>query len=295
MAKTPANFKKIESLVEIVSALRGPDGCPWDKEQTHESLTQYAVEETFELVESIESAGPHRDQKMKDELGDVLFQVVLHSQLASERGAFTLEDVIQNVSEKLVRRHPHVFGDVKVSSSEDVVKNWEEIKKLEASANSGSAESSDSHGKTAPIGAPQNPYALKVPPLPALQRAYKIGKRTEKHKFDWENLEGVMLKVEEEFNELREALDNDVESEIEHELGDVLFSLAQLGRHLKMEPEQILRKANSRFEERFNLMVEFATADGKDWGLLTTDAKEQYWVKAKNYLKTKMNVDPTPP
>ncbi|WP_413560989.1 nucleoside triphosphate pyrophosphohydrolase [Bdellovibrio sp. HCB209] len=268
MAKTPANFKKIESLVELVASLRGPDGCPWDKEQTHESLTQYAIEETFELVESIESTSPARDQKMKDELGDVLFQVVLHAQLASERGAFTLDDVIQNVSEKLVRRHPHVFGDVKVGNSDEVVKNWDEIKKAEAA------------------GSSENPYALKVPPLPALQRAYKIGKRTEKHKFDWENVEGVMLKVEEEYEELREALDNDVDSEIEHELGDALFSLAQLGRHLKMEPEQVLRKANSRFEERFNKMVEFAGAEGKDWGALSTEEKEQYWIKAKNFLKS---------
>ncbi|MEK2690714.1 nucleoside triphosphate pyrophosphohydrolase [Bdellovibrio sp. GT3] len=265
MAKTPADLRNIESLVEIVASLRGPDGCPWDKDQTHESLTQYAVEETFELVEAIETKGLERDQKMKDELGDVLFQVLLHSQLASERGAFTLNDVIENVAEKLVRRHPHVFGDVKVSNSADVVKNWEEIKKQEKG--SGPA------------------YSLNVPALPALQRAYKIGKRTEKFKFDWENVEGVMMKVEEEFDELREALDNDVESEIEHELGDVLFSLAQLGRHLKMEPEQVLRKGNARFEERFNKMVELATAEGVDWGLLTTEQKESYWLKAKALLK----------
>ncbi|WP_413587208.1 nucleoside triphosphate pyrophosphohydrolase [Bdellovibrio sp. HCB274] len=265
MAKTPANLRNIESLVEIVASLRGPDGCPWDKEQTHESLTQYAVEETFELVEAIESTGVARDQKMKDELGDVLFQVLLHSQLASERGAFTLDDVIENVAEKLVRRHPHVFGDVKVSSSADVVKNWEEIKKQEKGAKS--------------------EYSLNVPALPALQRAYKIGKRTEKFKFDWENVEGVMLKVEEEFDELREALDNDVDSEIEHELGDVLFSLAQLGRHLNMEPEQVLRKGNARFEERFNKMVELARAEGIDWGTLTTEGKEGYWLKAKALLK----------
>ncbi|WP_413581140.1 nucleoside triphosphate pyrophosphohydrolase [Bdellovibrio sp. HCB288] len=265
MAKTPADLRNIESLVEIVASLRGPDGCPWDKEQTHESLTQYAVEETFELVEAIETKGVERDQKMKDELGDVLFQVLLHSQLASERGAFTLNDVIENVAEKLVRRHPHVFGDVKVSNSADVVKNWEEIKKQEK----GSAPA----------------YSLNVPALPALQRAYKIGKRTEKFKFDWENVDGVMLKVEEEFDELREALDNDVESEIEHELGDVLFSLAQLGRHLKMEPEQVLRKGNARFEERFNKMVELAKAEGVDWGALSTEEKEGYWLKAKALLK----------
>jgi tetrapyrrole methylase family protein/MazG family protein len=265
MAKTPSDLRKIESLVEIVASLRGPDGCPWDKEQTHESLTQYAIEETFELVEAIETQSSERDHKIKDELGDVLFQVILHSQLASERGAFTLTDVIENVAEKLVRRHPHVFGDVKVADSAEVVKNWEEIKKKEVGSNPD--------------------YSLKVPPLPALQRAYKIGKRTEKYKFDWENIDGVMLKVEEEFDELREALDNDVESEIEHELGDVLFSLAQLGRHLKMEPEQVLRKGNARFEERFNKMIEFASADGKDWGTLTVDQKEQYWLRAKNALK----------
>ncbi len=267
MAKTPSDLRKIESLVEIVAALRAPDGCPWDKEQTHESLTQYAIEETFELVEAIEApvSSASRDQKIKDELGDVLFQVLLHSQLASERGAFTLADVIENVAEKLVRRHPHVFGDVKVADAAEVVKNWEEIKKREQGA--------------------KPDYALKVPPLPALQRAYKIGKRTEKYKFDWENVDGVMLKVEEEFDELREALDNDVESEIEHELGDVLFSLAQLGRHLKMEPEQVLRKGNARFEERFNKMVEFASADGKDWGALSVEEKEGYWLRAKDALK----------
>ncbi|QDK45090.1 nucleoside triphosphate pyrophosphohydrolase [Bdellovibrio sp. ZAP7] len=273
MAKTPAELRNIESLVEIVASLRGPDGCPWDKEQTHESLTQYAIEETFELVEAIESAPAERDRKMKDELGDVLFQVILHSQLASERGAFTLADVIENVAEKLVRRHPHVFGDVKVADSAEVVKNWEEIKKKETDIGGG-ARSGTRHD-----------YALKVPPLPALQRAYKIGKRTEKYKFDWENVEGVMLKVEEEFDELREALDNDVDSEIEHELGDVLFSLAQLGRHLGMEPEQVLRKGNTRFEERFNKMVEFASADGKDWGALNVEEKEQFWLKAKAALK----------
>lgn len=265
MAKTPSELRNIESLVEIVASLRGPDGCPWDKEQTHESLTQYAIEETFELVEAIEDGSAERDRKMKDELGDVLFQVVLHSQLASERGAFTLADVIENVAEKLVRRHPHVFGNVKVADAAEVVKNWDEIKKKEVGS--------------------KPEYALKVPPLPALQRAYKIGKRTEKYKFDWENVEGVMLKVEEEFDELREALDNDVDSEIEHELGDVLFSLAQLGRHLGMEPEQVLRKGNARFEERFNKMVEFASADGKDWGALNAEEKEQFWLKAKAALK----------
>ncbi|MBO9667184.1 MAG: nucleoside triphosphate pyrophosphohydrolase [Bdellovibrio sp.] len=268
MAKIPSNLQNIESLVEIVASLRGPDGCPWDKEQTHESLTQYAIEETHELVEAIETPSAARDQKIKEELGDVLFQVILHSQLASERGAFTLEDVIKNVSEKLVRRHPHVFGDVSVADSAEVARNWEEIKKQEAAKEPA-----------------KSAYALNVPPLPALQRAYKIGKRTEKLQFDWDNAEGVMLKVEEEYDELREALDEGSDAEIEHELGDVLFSLAQLGRHLKMDPEQVLRKGNLRFETRFNKMIEFALADRKDWGKLSLEEKEGYWLKAKEALK----------
>lgn len=271
MASIPSNLRQIESLVEIVSSLRGPDGCPWDKEQTHESLTQYAIEETHELVEALEHPeGAQKDQKMKEELGDVLFQVVLHAQLASERGAFTLNDVIASISEKLVRRHPHVFAGVAVTDSAEVVRNWESIKKQEKA---GQGEVS--------------PYALNVPPLPALQRAYKIGKRTDKLQFDWDDAEGVMVKVEEEFAELREALDEGSTSEVEHELGDVLFSLAQLGRHLEMEPEQVLRKANTRFEGRFNKMIEIAQSEGKDWGALTLDEKEAFWLKAKALLKNK--------
>jgi tetrapyrrole methylase family protein/MazG family protein len=235
-------------------------------------LTQYAIEETHELVEAIEAPLPEKikDQKIKEELGDVLFQVILHSQLASERGAFTLEDVIASISEKLVRRHPHVFADVKVADSAEVIRNWEEIKKAEAAQKS--------EGSAA--------FSLNVPPLPALQRAYKIGKRTEKLQFDWDNVEGVMLKVEEEFEELREALEEGSDKEINHELGDVLFSLAQLGRHLKMDPEQVLRKANTRFETRFSKMIDVATSEHKDWHALTLEEKESFWLKAKKILKS---------
>lgn len=269
MSQVPTNLRHISSLVEIVAKLRGPDGCPWDKEQTHESLTQYAIEETHELVEALEApAHKNKDSLIKEELGDVLFQVILHSQLAAERGAFTIEDVIAGISEKLIRRHPHVFADTKVADTAEVIQNWEKIKKEEKNQ-----QQKDSA------------FALNVPPLPALQRAYKIGKRTEKLHFDWPDLEGVLLKVDEEIAELREALDSENDREIEHELGDVLFSLAQLARHLHLEPEQILRKANSRFESRFHLMVEMATSDGQDWGHLSLEQKEVYWQKAKNFLK----------
>lgn len=268
MAHIPSNLRQLESLVEIVKSLRAPDGCPWDKEQTHESLTQYVIEETHELVEALElPESSLKDEKIKEELGDVLFQVILHAQLATERGAFTLNDIIEGISEKLVRRHPHVFADLKVSDSEEVIRNWEKIKKQEKAAKD------------------EDAYALNVPPLPALQRAYKIGKRTEKMQFDWDDAEGVMLKVEEEFEELREAIEEGGDKAIAHELGDVLFSLAQLGRHLEMEPEYVLRRANQRFEGRFNKMVEIARLEKKDWGALTLEEKEAYWQKAKAALK----------
>ena len=272
MPHIPSNLRHIESLVEIVASLRGPGGCPWDKEQTHESLTQYAIEETHELVEALElpASDTTKDLKMKEELGDVLFQVVLHAQLAAERGAFTLEDVIAGISEKLVRRHPHVFADTQVADTAEVIRNWEEIKKQEKASS-----------------AAPSPYALNVPPLPALQKAYKIGKRTEKLKFDWEDMDGVLAKVEEEYQVLREALDEGTDSEIEHELGDALFSLAQLGRHVQMEPEQVLRKANQRFENRFNTMVELVAKDHKDFSAMTLEQKEEYWQKAKLLLKKK--------
>jgi tetrapyrrole methylase family protein/MazG family protein len=286
----PTNLRQIESLVEIVAQLRGPNGCPWDKEQTHQSLTQYAIEETHELVEVLEMPEhANKDHKMKEELGDVLFQVVLHAQLAAERGAFTLNDVIESISEKLVRRHPHVFSDVSVADSAEVLRNWDEIKKQEKeqalSKAAATANASTGAVQDSLIVAENSPYALNVPPLPALQRAYKIGKRTEKLRFDWDNASDAMLKVEEEFGELREALDSDVMYEIEYELGDVLFSLSQLSRHLKLDPEQVLRKGNRRFERRFNKMIEIAHAEGVDWSALDLEGKDVFWRKAKEFFK----------
>jgi tetrapyrrole methylase family protein/MazG family protein len=248
-------------------------------------------------VEALEApAHASKDQKIMSELGDVLFQVVLHAQLASERGAFTLDDVIASISEKLVRRHPHVFSDVEVADSAEVVKNWDEIKKQEklaeqAALNAISPSATGSSSATSAVTSNESPYALNVPPLPALQRAYKIGKRTEKLRFDWDNAGDAMLKVEEEFGELREALDSDVMAEIEYELGDVFFSLAQLSRHLKLDPEQVLRKGNRRFERRFNKMTEIAAAEGVDWSALDLNGKDAYWLKAKAFFKANPVID----
>ena len=263
MPKPPTELSQLKALVEVVASLRGPGGCPWDLEQTHQSLSKYVIEEAHELAEALESK---KDSQIKDELGDVLFQVVLHCQLAEERGAFSMKDVIQNINEKLIRRHPHVFSEEKVSGREEVIANWEEIKKKEK----------------ADSDAPKDPFELRVPTgLPALQRAAKIGFRTEKLKFDWENAEQVREKVREEVAELEEALDLQSEAEIRHELGDVIFSLAQLARHLEMDPEQIGREANRRFELRFKTMMNLRAERCLNWDLMSQGDKEALWVEAK--------------
>lgn len=260
MPQPPQDLRRLESLLQILRDLRGPDGCPWDKEQTHQSLTPYALEETAELIEALESGD---DQRTKDELGDVLFQVVLHCQLAQERGAFGFEDVMENLSAKMIRRHPHVFAGTQAKDSGEVIRNWDSIKKAERPT-------------------PASPGTLDVPiHLPALQRAAKIGHRTRKLKFDWPDAESVMGKVREELREFDEALEGDRDDEIRHELGDVFFSLAQLSRHLGYDPEQILRTANRRFETRFEAMMALCRAQGLTWENLDDDAKETLWSQIK--------------
>lgn len=262
MPQAPDNFNLFESLMQIVRSLRGPDGCPWDKEQTHHSLTTYAIEEVYEFVEAVESGN---DALIKDELGDVLFQVALHAALAEERNAFRIQDVIANINEKLVRRHPHVFSDKQVSGIDDVWKNWEEIKKNEKK-NSPKKDSG-------PFDFPSH--------LPALQRANKIGVKSQKLQFDWANSDDVLKKVWEEINELQVEKAKGDQAAMEDEFGDVLFSLAQWARHQNIDPEQALRKANRKFETRFNAMMKIVETDQKNWNDLTDPEKEDFWSKAK--------------
>ncbi|MEZ0392191.1 MAG: nucleoside triphosphate pyrophosphohydrolase [Pseudobdellovibrionaceae bacterium] len=221
---------EFQTLVEVVARLRGPDGCPWDKEQNQQTLAPYAIEEAFELAEAIEK----KDQpEIKEELGDFLFQVILQAQVAQDEGHFSLLEVIKKLNEKMIRRHPHVFGDVKADSTAEVWKNWDKLKSQESP-------------KAKPVFSyPKN--------LPALQAAQKIGSKTKRLQFDWTEVSEVFAKVQEEISELQIELDSTPHSpqKLEHEIGDVLFSMAQLARHLNLEPEQCLRSANRRFEERF--------------------------------------------
>jgi len=253
MEKPPKNLREFDALLNVVKALRGPEGCPWDKEQTPETLAPYALEEAYELAEAIEEGDP---EKIKEELGDVLLQVILHAHIAQQENKFSISDVIEGICSKLVRRHPHVFAEVKVKDSTEVLKNWEEIKSQEKSARY------------------RDRFSIPVH-LPALQRSGKMGDKTNKLNFDWNNALHVFEKVEEEFIELKEALGlkrkhkkNQKKSKmklshVKEELGDLLFSLAQLARHLKSEPEQILRDANRKFEKRFFKMKKMAEKNGK--------------------------------
>lgn len=253
--------KSFDQLVQIMSKLRGPGGCPWDHEQTHQSLTKFLIEETYEVISAIDNNNmPH----LCEELGDLLLQIVFHAQMASERGDFTIEDVSKEISEKLIRRHPHVFADTKVKDASEVVKNWNKIKAQEKS------------NKT------QESLLSSVPgQLPALMQAYKLSKRAGRVGFDWKEPKEVLPKIEEELNELKEAVQKKDPAEIEHEFGDILFALTNLARHLNIDAEESLRQSNNRFRERFATMEELIKRDNKKMEELTPEQWEVYWQKAK--------------
>lgn len=260
MPQPPETLNSFEALLQVIRDLRGPEGCPWDKEQTHVTLTPYAIEEVHEMVEAIESGD---DEHICEELGDVLFQVVLHAQLSTERGAFTINEVIEAITSKIVRRHPHVFAQTKVSGSDDVLANWEEIKRL---------EKKDKPAKNGVFDVP--------PGLPALQRAHKIGEKTAKMNFDWPDAAPVLAQLKAEIAELEAAIAEKNPEHIQHELGDVLFSAAQLARHLDCEPESALRETNRRFSGRFEKMVSYA-GSLEMFIKLPAVEKEILWSRAK--------------
>lgn len=263
MPRPPQNLREFKGLVTIIEALRGPDGCPWDKEQTHSSLTRFAIEEAHELAEAIDSDSP---VEIKSELGDLLLQVLLHAQIASEVGRFDISDVIETLSEKMVRRHPHVFSNVEVADANEVTQNWETIK---ANENSGKRKNTEEFTFDLPKG------------LPSLLASFKIGEKTKKYNFDWQAPADVFAKVEEELQETKEALAQRDKNMLSHEIGDLLFSVAQLARHLEIDPEQALRTTNRRFETRFSTMIKIAKTNHQDFKSLNSEELEELWQKAK--------------
>jgi tetrapyrrole methylase family protein/MazG family protein len=265
MPQAPTNLHLFASLVEVVKILRGPSGCPWDREQTQVSLTQYAIEEAHELVDAIEEG----DTKgIIGELGDLLLQVVLHAEIARQDGCFDINDVILSINEKMVRRHPHVFGSVEVKNSTEVLANWTKIKAEEKKERF-----------------PESYQTFDLPKnLPALQKAQKIGKKSRDFNFDWDSSLDVMEKVSEEMGELNLALQENDKPHIAEELGDLLFSLSQLARHHKLDAEQCLRKANRKFEKRFFSMMAIGGCDPTAFASLPRDEKETLWNKAKEQV-----------
>ena len=247
---------KIESLIETVKTLRGPEGCPWDREQTMKSLKPCLIEEAYEVLEVMEEGG----KKLKEELGDLLLQICMQSEIQSEAGNFDIYDVAESINEKLIRRHPHVFGNTEVENSEEVMVNWEEIKKTE-----------DSHKdrESAIDGIPTT--------LPAVQKAYKIQKKAAKVGFDWENADGAMLKLEEEIEEVREAVKQGDNLNIEEEIGDMLFAVINIARKLKVDPEEALNRTIKKFDKRFRYIE-------KNTDIKKADLKEmeKLWQEAKN-------------
>lgn len=250
-------MSSFQQLIEIVKKLRGPQGCPWDKAQTHKSLTPYAIEEAHELEEAIEN---NDTENLKEELGDLLFQSVLHSEIARQNGDFDIDDVIKHLNHKMTSRHPHVFANAKVSSSDEVVQTWENIK---------AEEKKDSD----PFDIPNS--------FPALLRAHKIGKRSKKVGFDWDTPEQVLLKVKEELQELEQAMVSKNKNHMEEEMGDLLFSLSQLTRHLDLDAEKSLRKANNKFINRFKQMIQL----NPQFETLSRQEKESLWIVVKSQNK----------
>ena len=259
MIQPPENLRQFESLLEIVKALRGPGGCPWDKEQSHRSLAPFAIEEAHEFAAAVEAG----DQtEMIDELGDLLLQVALNAEIGRGEGRFSAPDVIEAVSTKMVRRHPHVFANARAEDATEVLRNWAEIKKAEKPNRA------------------QSSFDVPIA-LPALARAEKIGAKTKTARFDWSNWREVFAKIDEERDELKVACEGGSRAEQEHELGDLLFSAAQLARHLSIDAEQSLRAANARFERRYFAMRALAKDEGEDFEALTPERKENYWRRAK--------------
>lgn len=277
--------ERFSKLVELMATLRAPNGCPWDRKQTHESLKPYLLEETYEVLETIDQ----RDHaKLREELGDVLLQVLFHSQIAAEAGTFTVDDVLELLATKLIRRHPHVFGNgdqtTLPTNGEQVLSQWEEIKRAERKAAGGTQSALDGVPKT----------------LPALLRAYQTQARAARVGFDWPHnaagLEQVFGKVAEEIAELRDAVSqspSDTEptptqptgsARIEAELGDILFSLVNLARFLKVNPEEALRGSTNRFTDRFHLVEAQAAEKGRSLSDMTLAEMDALWEAAKQRL-----------
>ena len=251
-----------QTLVDIVAKLRAPGGCPWDREQTHDSLKRNLLEESYEVIEAIDQGNP---AILSEELGDLMVQIAFHADIAQEAGDFQLEDVLRNINSKLVRRHPHVFADGHAEDAREVERNWEQIKAAERQAK----------------GEKKSPVEGIPADLPALAYAQLMQDRVGKAGFEWDDISGVLDKLVEEVAELTAAV---TQEEKEHELGDILFTIVNLTRWTGAQAEDVLRQANKRFGRRYLSMESLAVERGHDFNALSLDEKEQIWQEAKRIV-----------
>jgi len=251
----------LTDLVELMAKLRGSEGCPWDRKQTTESLKPFLIEECYEVVEALDEGTP---SKVKEELGDLLFQIVFHARLAEEQGDFTMQDVIASNIEKMIRRHPHVFGNARLSTDKEVLANWEDIKKKEKGYE---------ERKSILEGVPRH--------LPSLLRAHSLQERAARVGFDWSRIDEALPKLDEEIAEFKESLKHEDAAGIEEELGDIFFMLVNISRFLGVNPEEALRKTISKFIRRFRYIEEHAANEGRSLNDMTLEDMERLWQNSK--------------
>lgn len=249
----------LDKLLTIMERLRSRDGCPWDKVQTRESLKPYIIEEAYELIEAIEE---HDPEKIREELGDLLFQVVFQCEIAREKGEFDMSGVIQKIAEKMISRHPHVFGETECRTPGEVVKQWEVLKKQEGKLRDSLLE-----------GVPKT--------MSSLLRAHRLQKRAAQAGFDWDKVEDVLKKVDEEMEELKDALKSGKREEMENELGDIFFMLVNLARFMNVNPEDAHRKTISKFIHRFGHIEMRAAEQGRELSDMTLEEMDRLWDEAK--------------
>lgn len=262
--------KAFDELVAVMARLRAPGGCPWDREQTYASLSQYLLEEAYETFDAIHEADETGETaNLREELGDLLLQVVFHATIGAEKGDFTIDDVASGVTQKLILRHPHVFGDAKLHRAQDVLDNWDELKANERAASGKEERQLDSILDDVPVH------------FPALLEALKLTKKAAKVGFDWEDAGQVFDKIEEEIAELKEAVATKQNTDMSEELGDLLFAFANLARKLDVEPETALKTTNRKFRRRFRYIEDGLKAAGKSLDAAGLEEMDELWNRSK--------------
>ena len=255
-------LNSLSKLIKITETLMGDDGCPWDKVQTRESLKPYLVEETYEVLEALDGNDP---EKIKDELGDLLYQILFHSKISSLKGEFDFRDVIDNLNEKMVRRHPHVFKEGKLNTPDQVIGQWEEIKKK---------ENNKANQKSILDSIPIN--------LPSLIKAQKLQRKAAKEGFDWEQINDVFDKLDEEIKEFKEAVLKKKNTDIQSEIGDIIFVITNIAKFYKVDAEEALRSTNNKFIKRFQYIEQKVAGKGKTLKDCPLEEMERYWQEAEN-------------